>query len=230
MDKFAKEDYYQSIIDAAVVLGYRFLAKVQIDTNDAQYFIEAKCARNTTLTFDIPGRAVFINLNHNEHTRGDDDVYQNHWTIDTDFQYLGLTELNTRLNELDIDKGGDAYAYFRKMLLNAEIPNTTYHWRTCSQEQVSYGGDVGDVLCGAAVPFHVVVNALIGLKDIRINLTAEKFEELSFLWHPHYTFTGLSIPYDGKERFELGKKVKDLFWERFGDSRKIIAEKVKRAY
>lgn len=232
MDKFAKDSYYQSIIDATVALGYRFMAKVQIDTNDSEYYIEAKCARNTTLTFDVPGRAVFINLNHNECIRDEDDVYQNHWTINTDFQYLQYDKIMEKLvsEKPSIEAIDEAFEKYRNMAVDVSIPGTSYHWRSSSNGQYSYSGDIGGMVQDVSVPYGDVVAVMMHLKDERIEATAEKFEQLMFLWHPHYTFSGTGVPYDYERREELEKKVKDLFWSRFGDGCMIIREKVKSFY
>lgn len=230
MDKFAKDSYYQSIIDATVALGYRFMAKVQIDSNDSEYFIEAQCARNTTLTFDVPGRAVFLNLNHSEHIRGEDSVYQNHWTINTDFQFLPYEKMMEKIvaEKTTIDSIDEAFEKYRNMAIEPRIPGTSYHWRSSCNGQYSYSGDIGDQVSDEVVPYGDVVAVMMHLKDERINNTTEQFEELMFLWHPHYTFSGTGMPYDYKKRDELEAKIKDLFWTRFGDDGcKIIREKVK---
>lgn len=235
MENFAKQNYYDQIIAKAQELGFRFVKQVAITTDDMPYFIEAKNARNTNLVFDVPGKAAFIHFDHNEMNRSEEkDSYENWWSLRAEFCYLSdyqmldlyvekMKESETTVSEWDFEN-------FIHPLDAFELNNLRSGWssRGSDGERI-WTGDIDhsdhEVMC----PLELIYSVLEQISKRPTEHLAEKFESLEMLWAPQYTFTGKQED-DYVLRNQREKQLENIYWERFGDARSIIRDKVIRAY
>lgn len=230
MDQFATQTYYDSIVSKIIALGFRFVARVQIDHNDSPYYIPAKAARISCFTFDVPGRAVFFNLYHNEHTEVGSEEYSNHWYITGDYDFGSWGDILEKIKVKYSDRLQDesVFEVFHEAL-NQQHKNSHYSVSARYDECYHFKGDVKSEDLEILVPEATVVQAIQELHDARIGFTMEKFSHLPIYWVPSYTFSGQSdFNISHMERHAVSKKLDDIYWGRFGDGRKVLREKVNR--
>jgi hypothetical protein len=213
MEQFAKQSYYDEIIVAIVALGFRLVAQVTITMDDMPYFIPTQAARNTCLTFDIPGKAIFAHFYHNEDVGKFENGYSNHWSIRVETNYVEEVEYTAR-----------------DRLAVVNINGLQSGWTYRHQDHFTFTGDITDGNLEILTPVEAVVKVATQLQNENIKLLAEKFPELCMSWAPTYTFTGeQTSDYDARKKLE--DKLDNIFWERFGKAGNvIIREKVLRIY
>lgn len=228
MKNFAPQSYYDTMIAKAIALGYRLVAQVQISTDDLPYHVPVTAARVTCITLDIPGKALFVNLYHDEHAGFLGDGYANNWSTRLDFDLGNYGALLTKLQK---QKGWQQLEdIFQPVsdVINEPIDNLQDGWAAGNELQRTFTGDVvspdHEVLCSLEL-----VESVLGqfLTKRATCYTAEKFEELMVFWQPHYVFAGGHLKPEQQER---EKKLSNIYWERFGAGRKILREKIAKMH
>jgi hypothetical protein len=230
MEHFAKQSYYDEIIAAAMAMGYRFMAQVNVTTDDMPFYIEVKYARVTCLTFDIPGKAMFAHFYHNEHFGMFGGGYANHWNILVEYDYGDYSDLLNKFIALNGKYDEEAFEHLKKSISTFELENLQSGWHSSSNYfQLTFTGDVREHAQKDLCPASHVTSVLGQIKSRSLEYAKDVFHELSMAWAPAYVFTGpQNLGY--MERDKLRAKLDDLFWDRFGGSRNIIREKVKRTF
>lgn len=230
MEHFAKQPYYDRIIAAAMAMGYRFLAQVNITTDDMPFYIEVKYARVTCLTFDIPGKAMFAHFYHNEHFGMFGGGYHNHWNMEAEYNYGDYSAVLNKFIEINGEYDEDEFEQLKQSISTFDLNNLRGGLSSsCNYFQLTAKGDVGSHDQRKLCPAFFVTSVLSQLKDRKLEYAKEGFDELNISWAPSYVFTGPQNT-DYRERDKIRAKLDDIYWGQFGDSRRIIREKVKRAY
>ncbi len=238
MKDFAPESYYDEAIAKAKALGYRFVAKVVISTDDMPYHVQCDAARATCITLDIPGKALFVNLYHHELTGFLDDGYDNHWSVKFEFD---LGDYGALLPKLQKQKGWQELEDIFKPVndsLEEPIDNLQDGWWGCCDLCCTFTGDIfnqdNKLLSSLCFVESVLSQILIKRSTC---YAVPKFKELLIHWEPEYVFasenrqlTAATRNINWQEQEERKKKLSNIYWERFGDGRKVIREKVGRTY
>ncbi len=114
---FAKYPYFQVAIDALKEKGYRFLAKIQVDSTLFPYFVPRQAARVTSIFMSMPRRAIIIQFefhedfeNQGEHwvdgetvNLGPDDprLYRCYWKVRIHYSHCWKPHYRKFLEEFD---------------------------------------------------------------------------------------------------------------------------------
>ena len=229
MKDFAPDSYYAEIIAKAEALGYRFVAKVQITTEDAEYHVPVTSARATCITFDVKGSAVFFNMYHHEHTGFMGDGYANHWAFKNNYDFGDHKHRLAKIEEKYQDRRRELNDIFEPFdnALARPIKNTTLGWSSRNCSQWTFTGEIEFEDDTVLLPVSLIESVLQDLHDDLVYYAADKFEELMMLWPPAYVFAGGDRTACREDREQ---KLANLYWERFGAGRTIIREKVGRTY
>ena len=216
---FAPSSYHLDFAEKAVSLGYRLVGKVEITTNDMPYHVDVDKARVTCFTFDVPGKAFFVHFSHVESTGFMGDAYDNHWYFRVDIA----------LPEIDYREGCYVSREVSRDAISADLDNVQPGWSMGSGDCFTF---TGDVIRETSVERNTIERLETILRDMLTQYVphaGEKFQELMTMWEPHYIFTGSgrSNHADAKVRQD---KLKNMYWERFGEGRKILREKIIRSY
>lgn len=229
MEQFAKDTYYNEIVTAILALGYRLVGKVIITDADSQYYLSrAKGARATCFTFDVPGKAVLINLQHTEHV-ATDESYANHWSLDSDFHYGSYDEILTKIKhtpaELEPHQWMDSET--SQFIREIDDPiNEQVYQNSCCGMHYGYGGDISYDNRKVLTPVKNVVSIMQTFQERFVPLTVEKFESLWANPVPTYVFTGTN---NYLTAGDLRTKLTRLFWQRFGtEGADLIQNKVSK--
>lgn len=233
MDQFAKQDYYDTIIAAITAKGGRLLSQVQTNTPDFQYHVEVTDARDTALVFDLPGKALFLILHHNEHVGFMDRGYENHWYIRVDCEYNGISKLIDQL--IGTYTGSLESLISDRMSAFGKISGTTGGWCSGNDQQRTFNADVNNTLGTVlAVPAVITAVALEVLSyQSNHDYLAENFTELMPMWWPYYSF---KVMVNGYSSPVQQKALENYFWTKFAENSKtpsvneIMRNKIKRVY
>ncbi len=217
MNSFAPESYYQEFTAKVISLGYRLVAKLEITTDDMPYHVEVDKARVTCFTFDVPDKAFFVNFYHHEHTGFFGEGYANHWCLRIDVDIAPM--------EYDDDEDyvslHDIY-----VTISADMEHVQAGWSSQDDTRFTFTGDVEkkerDELTDVDLLGDIFKQMLVQF----VPYTGTKFEKLMVMWSPTYTFTG---PQDYRVvREEREQKLNNIYWDRFGEGRKILRQKITR--
>lgn len=229
MNNFANKAYHNEIVAAMMAVGFRFLTEVQISTDDLPYHVPVDKARNTTLVFDVPGRAVFVCLDHTENLGFMGGGYQSYVSVRFDFDYGCHERL---LNEFVRKNGGvydeNKFKDLEQYLARMEEEGLRAGWASRSDGQCTFNGEFSATYGNEEKNDpHFMAEVIRKACSTRAEYTETKFRELMMLWEPVNTFSGDSRA-PSEAHWERQAQCKNLFWERFGD-RSIIKEKVAKA-
>lgn len=229
MKNFATQEYYDTIIEAAKKMGYRLLAQVQITTDDHPFYIPVDYARDTCLAFDIPGKAMFTHFHHTEHRGMFGGDYKNHWNMTVEYDYGDYSTLLGKHVELNSGYNEDVFIQLEKSIRKFDLANLQSGWSSSSDYfQLTFSGDVVEHDHADLCPHELVLSVLRQLKERHPEYLKEMFNQLCVSWPPFYIFTGEQQ--HGIRCHEEQKKLSNTYWERFGEGRKHLSEKIGHMY